>query len=77
MARKSSQKAAGPATRGLVVASRRPEGFRRAGLRFGPEQSEPIPLSELSDDDVAALKAEPQLVVVEVDIPAPAETATT
>lgn len=59
-------KAAGPATKGLRVVARR-EVFRRAGRVFTAEATT-IPLSELSDDDVDALKAEPQLVVSEVDI---------
>jgi hypothetical protein len=39
-----------------------PEGFRRAGRRFGPEWTT-IPLAELDDDQVEALSEEPGLVL--------------
>lgn len=58
--------AAGPATRGLKVVSRRPS-FCRAGRQFTGEPTI-IPLSELTEDEVDALKDEPMLVVQEVDI---------
>lgn len=45
------------------------EGFRRAGLAFGL-QARVIALAELTDEQVAALKAESMLVVEEVDLDA-------
>lgn len=65
--------AAGPATRGLKVVSRRPS-FCRAGRQFTGEPTV-IPLSELTEDQVDALKAEPMLVVQEVDIEPEAEAS--
>ena len=59
--------AAGPATKGLKIVARQKGGFRRAGRHFSFE-GETVPLSELSQEEVDQLKAEPQLVVVEVDI---------
>lgn len=41
--------------------------FRRAGLTFG-EQPVDVPLSELSKEQRAALKAEPMLVVEDIEI---------
>lgn len=43
------------------------KSFRRAGLAFG-EQPIDVPLSELSKDQRAALKAEPMLVVEDIEI---------
>lgn len=43
------------------------ERFRRAGLTFGREPAV-LKLSDVSKDQVAALKAEPQLVVEEVEV---------
>lgn len=65
---------AGPATKGLKVASA-VEGFRRAGRAWGREP-QVVPLSELTADQVEALKAEPNLVVVDVDIEPAAEAKT-
>lgn len=62
-------KAAGPATKGLKIVSRPAGGFRRAGLAFSAEGSTHA-LSDLTQEQVDLLKAEPQLVVVEVDIEA-------
>ncbi len=52
----------------------RPESFRRAGYAFTGAATT-IPLADLTDDQVAALRAEPQLVVVdtETDDPKPAK----
>ena len=61
--------AAGPATKGLKIVSRREGGFRRGGRHFSAE-GETVPLSELSPEEVEQIKGEPQLVVVEVDIDA-------
>lgn len=47
----------------LQVTSKRPS-FRRAGFEFGPE-AVTLEVANLSKDQVAALKAEPNLVVVE------------
>lgn len=69
----SKKAAAGPATRGLRVTPKR-DGFRRAGIEF--TGTTVLPLSDLSADQVEALKAETMLVVDEVDIePARAEKA--
>lgn len=59
--------AAGPANKGLKIVSRREGGFRRGG-RFFSFEGETVPLSELTKEEVELIKAEPQLVVVEVDI---------
>jgi hypothetical protein len=47
----------------LQVTAKR-AGFRRAGIAFGPE-TVTLPVAALSKEQVAALKAEPMLVVVE------------
>lgn len=47
----------------LTIVSRQ-EGFRRAGHVFGAQPVE-IDAKDLSDEQVAALKAEPMLIVVE------------
>lgn len=70
MATKPTKKTpAGPADKGLLIVARPQAGFRRIGRHFGPD-GETIPLSDLTEDEVATLKAEAQLVVVEVDIAA-------
>jgi len=66
MATANKTKAAGPSTRGLKVIARAPS-FRRAGHVFGAE-AKTIPMSDLTDDQVDLLKAEPMLVVQEVDV---------
>lgn len=57
---------------GLRIASRSPEGFRRAGRRFGPESVD-IALGELSDDEIAQLHKEGRpggrLVVMKITMP--------
>jgi hypothetical protein len=58
MDKATDKKTNGPALRIRSV----PERFRRAGRAFGREASE-IPLSELSDEEIKILKAEPMLVV--------------
>lgn len=63
--------AAGPANVGLQVVSSR-EGFRRAGYAFGREPRV-IPLAELTAEQVEAIKDEPMLAAVEVEIPPSAE----
>ena len=65
----AKKNAAGPATKGLKIVSRREGGFRRGG-RFFSFEGETVPLSDLSKDEVELIKSEPQLVVVEVDIAA-------
>ena len=67
-------KPAGPADKGLQVQSRSPAGFRRAGREWGPDPVK-VPLSELTDDQVQALRDEPGLLVVDVDMPAAEEPA--
>lgn len=60
-------KAAGPADKGLRIVARPQQGIRRAGRHFSAEGTT-IPLSELTAEEVEQLGAEPQLVVVAVDI---------
>lgn len=63
---KKTAKAAGPATKGLKVTTRR-DGFRRAGREWNG--TEVVPLSELTEDQVELLKGETTMLVVEeVDI---------
>ncbi|KAB7624326.1 HI1506-related protein [Alkalilimnicola sp. S0819] len=51
--------------RQAVLRVRAPGGsFRRAGIRFGRHESV-LAVKDLSDDQVAALKSEPRLVVTE------------
>jgi hypothetical protein len=64
--RKPQTPAAGPADRGLQIVSR-PASFWRCGRQFSAEPTV-IALSELSEDEVATLKAEPMLAVAEVAI---------
>lgn len=47
-----------------VVAKR--DGFRRAGFEFGSAPKE-IPLADLTQEQLKALKAEPMLVCVETE----------
>lgn len=67
MATAAKKKAAGPADKGLRVVTKR-DGFRRAGIEWSGTTV--VPLSDLTDDQVEALKSEPMLVVDEVDVPA-------
>lgn len=69
---KSAKKATeyGP-TKGLKVVAR-PDSFRRAGREFGREATV-IPCKELTSDQIDALVNEPELVVVVVDLPPPAD----
>lgn len=60
--------AAGPANVGLQVVSSS-DGFRRAGFAFGREPRV-LALADLTPEQVDAIKAEPMLAVVEVEIPA-------
>jgi len=66
---KNATRAAGPADKGLKIVSRSLQGFRRCGREWTAEGTT-VPLSELSEDEVAQLRAEPQLVVVDVEIKA-------
>jgi hypothetical protein len=66
MATANKTKAAGPATRGLRVTTKR-DGFRRAGIEWTGTTT--VPLSELSADQAEAIKAETTMLIVdEVDI---------
>lgn len=67
-------KPAGSATQGLKVIARA-ASFRRAGHVFTGEATV-IQLSELTVDQVEQLKAEPMLVVQDVEIKAEAEAKT-
>lgn len=60
-------------TKGLRIVAKR-EGFRRAGFVFGT-QAETIALTDLDEDQEAALRKEPMLVVVDIDLPTPQEPA--
>lgn len=71
MGTNNQSRAAGPATRGLKVTAR-PASFRRAGHTFTGE-AKTIPLSELSAAQVEQITSDPNLVVQEVDVEAPAE----
>lgn len=62
---KNQRAAAGPATRGLRVTTRR-EGFRRAGREWNGTTV--VPLNELTEDQVEAIKAESMFIVDEVDV---------
>ena len=66
---KTKIKPAGPADKGLRIVARPQQGFRRAGMSFSAEGAT-VSLSELTEEQVADLRAEPQLVVVDVDMPA-------
>lgn len=60
----ATAKQSGP-VKGLEVISKR-DGFRRAGREWSGSTT--VPLSEFNDGQVERLKAEPMLVVREVDI---------
>ena len=62
-------KPAGPADKGIRVVSRPQGGFRRAGMHFSAEGTT-LALSDLTAEQVQALRDESQLVVVDVDIAA-------
>lgn len=66
MATAKTPRAAGPSTKGLKVTSR-PAAFRRAGYAFSGEPTV-IPLSDLSEEQLEALRTDPMLVCAEVDI---------
>jgi hypothetical protein len=66
MATAKKDKAAGAATEGLRVVSR-PATFRRAGINFSAEPRV-IPLSELTDEQVAQIEGEINLVATRVPI---------
>jgi hypothetical protein len=74
MATVNKKKAAGAATEGLKVTSR-PPTFRRAGYAFSAEPRV-IPLSELSEEQLALIEADTSLVsqrvAIEVDAAAAA-----
>lgn len=53
---------------GLRVAAKT-DGFRRCN-RAWPKAGVDVPLSELKKADVAILRAEPQLTVTDIEIPA-------
>jgi hypothetical protein len=61
------KKPGGPEGKGLKVVPKR-DGFRRAGHVFSGE-GKVIPYADLDADQVALLKGDPMLVVVEVDLP--------
>ncbi|MCO8248482.1 HI1506-related protein [Comamonas thiooxydans] len=63
-------KPAGTSSQAIKVIPKR-AGFRRAGYAF-PEEGLTIRLSELTDEQLAQLENEPMLVVVPVEVEAPA-----
>ncbi|WP_208508377.1 hypothetical protein [Variovorax paradoxus] len=73
MATATTKAPASPAktVKGLRIVARA-ENFRRAGRAFGREAVE-IPLSELSDKQIKALRDERELLVVDCEIEAPAQ----
>jgi hypothetical protein len=52
----------------LIITARPDEGFRRGGLHHPPHPVEHPP-GTLSDAELAAIRAEPRLVVVEIPPP--------
>jgi len=58
----------------LRVSSHLRQGHRRAGLRW-PKEGRTLELSLLSNAEVEALKADPNLTVREVEIDAPEQSA--
>lgn len=64
-------KAKAETVKGLRVVGRS-EGFRRAGRAFGAEPVD-IVLSDLSKEQIKALREERQLVVTDIELPAQAE----
>jgi Mu-like prophage FluMu N-terminal domain len=73
MAKTPAKKPAGSADKGLKIVARK-DSFRRCGRVFGAEPTV-ISLSDLTIEEVEQLQAEPQLVVVECDIPVEADAA--
>lgn len=68
MSKKSTTpSAAGDATKGLRVIAKR-DGFRRAGHVFSGE-AKVLALSDLTEEQADAIRAESMLVVSEIDIP--------
>lgn len=65
MATAKKQANAGPADKGLRVTTKR-DGFRRAGIEFNGTTT--LPLSDLTTEQAEAIKAEPMLVVDEVNV---------
>ena len=63
-------KPAGASTQAVKVIPKR-AGFRRAGFAF-PEEGLTIRLSELTDKQLDQLESEPMLVVIPVEVEAPA-----
>lgn len=57
----------------LRVCAKTEKKFRRAGFEFGRDPVD-LPLDKLDKKQIAAIQAEPLLVVVEVEIEAPAKT---
>lgn len=66
-------KPTGAATEAIKVVPKR-AGFRRAGFAF-PEEGKIIPLSELSEEQLAQLEGEPMLVTTRVQLAAAAGEA--
>lgn len=52
----------------LIIVARPANGFRRGGIHH-PAQQVRHPAGTFSPEEIAALKDEPQLVVIEVDPP--------
>lgn len=71
MATDNKGKAVGAANKGLKVTAR-PATFRRAGYAFSAE-AVVIPLSDLTEGQVAQIEGDPNLVSQRVDIEVAAE----
>ncbi|HFQ15137.1 MAG TPA: hypothetical protein ENK41_02175 [Rhodobacteraceae bacterium] len=66
MARSSKTKTVTETISGIRVIG--PEGgFRRAGHLFGPGETD-IPLDSMSKQQIAAIRAEPRLIVTDIEI---------
>lgn len=70
---KSKAKAAGPATKGVRVQARNEKGIRRAGRHWGAAP-EDVALSDLTPEQLEALREEPALLVTDIDMPEPEKT---
>jgi hypothetical protein len=69
MATGKNAKNVGPADKGLKVTAR-PSSFRRAGFTFTSE-ARVVPLSELTEEQIALIEGDTNLVSQRVDIETP------
>lgn len=66
-------KAAGPADKGVRVQARNEKGIRRAGSHWGAAPVD-VALSDLTAEQLEALREEPALLVTDIDMPEPEKT---